>query len=269
MNWIPGRRPARASRGFNWGLGHGRVDLAGSGVVHAMGGMIALAGCLAIGRREQCAVDSAPRTIKWHKTAALLLGTLILIIYWGGWDIRLTPVANLLLAGLAAAIGALLMAVVVRSRVTPATLCRGFLSGIVACTAACIFVDRLGAAAIGAVAGPLMVLSMKFWECRGIDDVTGAISVNGACGLWGLVALGLFADGRYGDGWSGVVRNEWVQRSGSDGVRGLIYGDGSQLLAQLLAAAVVIVFGFGTAYAFFHISNRFVPLRSEASPMSN
>ena len=103
---------------------------------------------------------------------------------------------------------------------------------------------------------------MRFLQRLRIDDVTGAVSVNGVGGLWGLIALGLFANGQSGDGWNAVVRNEWMQNGGSDGVRGLFYGDASQLVAQLLAAVVVAIFGFGTAYiCSSHITNRFVPLK--------
>ncbi len=259
-NWVWGGGWL-AQAGVNWSLGHGAVDFAGSAVVHAMGGMIALAGCIAIGPRDQQSRQSAPQTVPVRKAAALILGTFLLAICWAGWDLREALTQTAFLAGVAGAIGALCTSMLIRRKLTPTAVCQGLLAGIVASSASCVFIDRLAAATIGAVAGVLAVLSLRYWERLGIDDVTGAISVNGVGGLWGLIAVGLFANGQYGPGWNGLERNEWVQRAGSDGVRGLLYGDASQLWAQLLAAAVVIVFGFGIAYTSFRISDRFISLR--------
>jgi Amt family ammonium transporter len=114
---------------------------------------------------------------------------------------------------------------------------------------------------IGAVAGTLVVHSVFFLEKRKIDDPVGAISIHGLSGLWGLLALGLFANGRHGAGWNGVVRSALVERYGSDGVRGLFFGDPSQLMAQLTAAAVLVVFATAIAYVAFGLSQRAAPLR--------
>jgi len=145
-------------------------------------------------------------------------------------------------------------------------LCNGMLAGLVAITAPCAFVDSMGAAIIGAVAGVLVVLSVFFWEKMGVDDPVGAISVHGANGLWGVISVGLFANGKYGLGWNSVNREDAVYGGGlpeavNDGVRGLFYGDVSQLYAQLLDAAVVAVFGFVMAYVWFKFSNLIFPLR--------
>jgi ammonium transporter, Amt family len=103
-----------------------------------------------------------------------------------------------------------------------------------------------------------------FWEHRGIDDPVGAISVHGVNGLWGVISLGLFANGKYGAGWNGVVRDEYVKQFGFDGVRGFFFGDTSQLYAQLLNAAVVAVFGFLAAFVWFKVSNLITPIRVSA-----
>ena len=134
-------------------------------------------------------------------------------------------------------------------------MCNGMLSGLVAITAPCAFVDGRAAAVIGAVAGVLVVLSVFFWERWGVDDPVGAISVHGVNGLWGVISLGIFANGKYGAGWNGVARDEFVKEFGCDGVRGILYGDASQLWAQLLDAAVLAVFGFVMAYVWFKVSN--------------
>ena len=137
------------------------------------------------------------------------------------------------------------------------------LAGLVAITAPCAFVDPWAAAVIGVVAGILVVYSVFFFENSGIDDPVGAISVHGMNGLWGVLALGIFANGQYGAGWNGVVRDEFVKAYGSDGVRGLLYGDASQLFAQLLSCVVVSVFGFAMAYVWFVLSDKITPIRVE------
>ena len=89
----------------------------------------------------------------------------------------------------------------------------------------------------------------------------GAISVHGVNGLWGVLSVGIFATGQYGAGWNGVVRDEMVKLYGSDGVRGLLYGDFSQFFMQVIDAGVAAVFGFAMAYAWFKLSDLITPLR--------
>ena len=109
-------------------------------------------------------------------------------------------------------------------------LCNGMLAGMVAITAPCAFVTAPVAILIGVVAGVLVINSALFIEnVLKIDDPVGASSVHGACGAWGILALGLFADGRYGDGWNGVPGK----------VRGLFYGDGKQFVAECIGILVV------------------------------
>ncbi len=112
---------------------------------------------------------------------------------------------------------------------------------------------------IGAIAGVLVVLSVNFWDNAGVDDPVGAISVHGVNGLFGVISLGIFASGKYGAGWNGVDRftalsdadkEAWVKSVGVayDGVRGALYGDMSQLWAQLISAATVALFGSTRPY---------------------
>ena len=96
---------------------------------------------------------------------------------------------------------------------------------------------------------------------RAADDPVGAISVHGVNGIWGVLALGLFANGKYGAGWNGVVREDMVAKYGMDGVRGLFFGDASQFMAQCLDAVVVAAFGFAMAYAWFKLSDLITPIR--------
>jgi len=96
---------------------------------------------------------------------------------------------------------------------------------------------------IGMVAGTLVVIGVYFWEARGVDDPVGAVSVHGINGVWGLISVGLFADGTYGLGsTSGPL------------VKGLFYGGGAgQLIAQVIGAAVCVAWAFGLGLAMFKL----------------
>src|SRR3989442_7447786 len=108
----------------------------------------------------------------------------------------------------------------------------GPLAVLVAITAPCAFVTAPSAVLIGGVAGVLVCVAVFVIDGKlRIDDPVGAISVHGVNGLWGILALGLLADGTYGDGWNGV----------NGAVRGLFYGDASQFAAQLIGGVANIV----------------------------
>jgi Amt family ammonium transporter len=113
-------------------------------------------------------------------------------------------------------------------------MCNGLLAGLVAITAPCAFVSPAGALAIGLISGVIVVEVAFFVERKlKIDDPVGAIAVHGANGIWGVIALGLFADGSYGDGLNGVAGT----------VTGLFYGGGAgQLIAEFIGAATNLIF---------------------------
>ncbi len=274
-NWVWGGGWL-AQAGANWGLGHGAVDFAGSGVVHALGGMIALAGAMVLGPRiGKFTAEGKPLPLPAHHVPMVVLGTLILVFGWFGFTSgpalaaeqpRISPIAvNTLLAGIAGTIAAMLTLQLKGLKPDTTIMCNGMMSGLVAISAACAFVSGWAAALIGAIAGVTVVFSVFFWERRRIDDPVGAISVHGVSGLWGLIAVGIFANGKSGAGWNGVARDSVLHGVGKDlgydGVRGILYGDASQLLAQLLDAAVLAAFGFLMAYAWFKLSNRLTPAR--------
>ena len=272
-NWVWGGG-FLAQGGIHWGLGHGAVDFAGSGVVHSMGGMTALAGALALGPRIGKYVRGKPQALPGHDIPMVVLGTFILAFGWFGFnpgstlagtDLRISFVAvNTMLASAASAVAAMLTLRAKGLKPDPTMMCNGMLAGLVAITASCAFVDPWAAALIGAVAGVLVVLSVFFLERQGVDDPVGAISVHGASGLWGVLAVGIFATGRYGAGWNGVVRPAFVSTYGFDGVRGLLYGDWSQFLMQVIDCIVVAAFGFAMAFTCFKISDAITPIRVNA-----
>ncbi len=135
----------------------------------------------------------------------------------------------------------------------PSMTANGMLAGLVAITAPCAFVSPIGAAIIGIVAGLIVVGGIVFVErVLKVDDPVGAVSVHGFNGLWGLIALGLFADGSYGDGFNGV----------EGAVRGLFYGGGwGQLGAQAISVVVVACWAFGLMYVFFTIQKKVQGIR--------
>ena len=269
-NWVWGGGWL-AQTGVNWGLGHGAVDFAGSGVVHAMGGIIALAGAIVVGPRIGKYFAGRPQAIPGHNVPMVVLGTFILAFGWFGFnpgstlagtDLRISfVVVNTMLASVTGAVGTHVMLQLNGLKPDPTMLCNGMLAGLVAITAPCAFVDPWAAAVIGLVAGFLVVSSVFFWENRGVDDPVGAISVHGVNGLWGVLSVGVFANGQYGAGWGGVVRDAYVKTYGSDGVRGLLYGDWSQFWAQSLDCVVVATFGFAMAYGWFKLSDLITPIR--------
>ncbi len=232
-NWVWGGGWL-AQLGHNFGLGHGHVDFAGSSVVHMVGGVAALVGAKVMGPRHG-KYDAAgkARPIPGHNIPMAVLGTFILAFGWFGFnpgstlsgtDTHIAVIAvNTMLASATGAFGAYLYMKLRFDTPDVSMLCNGMLAGLVAITAPCAFVTAPAAIFIGLVAGVLVVVSAMFIEnVLKIDDPVGASSVHGTCGAWGIISLGLFADGRYGDGWNGVAGP----------VRGLFYGDPSQFVAE-------------------------------------
>ncbi len=253
-----------AQLGANFGLGHGAVDFAGSSAVHAIGGFSALAGALVIGPRiGKFKADGTPVAIPGHHIPMAILGTIILVFGWMGFngmstlsvgDLRFPIIiANTMLAGAAGCLAAMFLVWKLWGHPDPSMTANGMLAGLVAITAPCAFVTPWAAVIIGTVAGLLVVGSVIFWErIVKVDDPVGAVSVHGVNGLWGMLALGLFADGTYGSGWNGV----------EGAVTGLLYGDAGQFAAQFVASVVVAAWAFATMYVFFKIQSKTTGLRS-------
>ena len=249
-------------------LGVGYVDFAGSGVVHAVGGVAAFTGAIVIGPRiGKFGADGKPRTIAGHHVPMAMLGTFILLFGWFGFNAASTFAAtdvqfavaatNTAIAGAFGSIAAMLYITRKTGKPDPGMMVNGMLAGLVAITAPCAFVDPWAAAVIGTLAAVLIIESVYFFERRGIDDPVGAISVHGVGGLFGLLSVGVFANGTYGEEWNG---------STSKGVKGIIKGDWGQLGAQALGAVtIVVVCGF-MSYAFFAIQNKMTKggIRSKA-----
>ena len=240
-----------ANLGANFGLGHGYADFAGSGVVHAVGGLTALALALVVGPRiGKFTREGKPMAMPGHDLMIVLTGCFILAFGWFGFNpgstlgasgngnLRIGSIAvDTMLAGMAGSFGAMLYMWFRYGKPDASMTGNGLLAGLVAITAPSGFVNPVGAVIIGLIAGVLVCLSVEFVERKmKVDDPVGAISVHGVNGLWGVISVGLFADGKsnYGGAWNGVNGN----------VTGLFYGDAGQLVAQLIGVAALIGFVF-------------------------
>jgi Amt family ammonium transporter len=240
-----------AQLGLNFKLGHGAVDFAGSSVVHMQGGVMALVTAWLMGPRiGKYDSEGRPRPILGHHIPMVMTGTFILAFGWFGFNagsamagtnhrIGLIAVNTMLASGAGALVSTLYLWVRF-GKPDPSMMCNGLLAGLVAITAPCAFVAPWAAVLIGAIAGLLSDWSVFFWERRGIDDPVGAISVHGVSGLWGCIAIGLFADGTF-TGANGMYNGI------AGGVRGMFYGDSSQLTAQLIAAVTCFIWNFVVA----------------------
>jgi Amt family ammonium transporter len=240
-----------ANLGANFGLGHGYADFAGSGVVHAVGGITGLALSMIVGPRiGKFTRDGKPLAMPGHDLMIVLTGCFILAFGWFGFNpgstlgasgngsLRIGSIAvNTMLAGMTGSFGAMFYMWLRYGKPDASMSGNGLLAGLVAITAPSGFVNTVGACVLGLIAGVLVCLSVEFVEkAMKIDDPVGAISVHGTCGLWAVISVGLFADGKsnYGGSWNGVNGN----------VTGLFYGDAGQLVAQLIGVATLIGFVF-------------------------
>jgi ammonium transporter, Amt family len=261
--------------GNNASLGFGYVDFAGSGVVHAMGGIAGLAGAIVLGARiGKYGPDGKPRTLAAHSIPMAMLGTFILLFGWFGFnaastlaatDLRFTVVAvNTAIAAAFGATAAMFYCMKRMGKPDPGMMANGMLAGLVAITAPCAFVQPWAAAVIGILAAVIVVESVFFFERKGIDDPVGAISVHGVGGIFGVLCIGIFSDGHYGAAWN-LTDNATTKGKGVTGIlygSGKLFGSGSfgklgfgQLGSQAIGSLVIIFVMGGIAYLFFKVQN--------------
>ena len=244
-----------ATLGTNFGLGKGYCDFAGSGVVHSVGGLTALALAIIVGPRlGKYNRNGKPNAIIGHDIVLVLTGCFILAFGWFGFNpgstlgasgngnLRIGSIAvNTMLAGMAGGFGAMFYMWMRYGKPDASMSGNGLLAGLVAITAPSGFVNPVCSVIIGLIAGVLVCVSVEFVDrVMKVDDPVGAISVHGANGLWGVISVGLFADGKsnYGGSWNGVTGS----------VTGLFYGDPSQLVAQLIGVSTLLGVVFVMAF---------------------
>jgi Amt family ammonium transporter len=288
-NWIWGGGWL-AHLGSNLELGHGFVDFAGAGLVNLVGGTAALAGILVFklqrGEKRPSPEAVSPLSARAlsvppserevaemppvHLPLLAILGSLLLVVGWLGWalasplnaltDISPAVVAvNLLLAAAGGTLVATLYSWFTTGRADVLMATRGLAIGLVSISAAVSFVPPWAALLTGAVAGLLLPLTIYLLDyLLRLDDSTAAVSMHGLGGLLGLLALGFFADGRYGAGWNGIGATEYLGVLGQ-GVSGYFTARGfqpdwpSQLYAQLVGLGAIFVLTFVLTWLLFQV----------------
>ncbi|TXG35646.1 ammonium transporter [Seonamhaeicola maritimus] len=243
-NWVWNPEGWLAVRGFN--------DFAGSSAVHAMGGFAALAAAIVLGPRiGKYQPDGTSNPIPGHNLPLAAVGGFILWFGWfgfnpgstlsavGNWELIGTVVTNTFLASAAGGVSTMLYTYFRYGQIDVTMAINGVLAGLVAITAGCNVVDSNSAIIIGLVAGVLVDVAVLFFDKIKIDDPVGAIAVHGINGLFGTIAVGLFAS-----------------------ESGLFFGGGIDLLAtQALGVLVIGSFSFLVTYLLMIILKKTVGVR--------
>jgi len=233
-----------------WLANMGFIDFAGSTVVHSIGGWAALAGAIVLGPRlGKFTKDGKARAIPGHSLTLAALGVFILFVGWVGFSPGSTTTAdgtisriavNTFLAACVGSITAMFFAWFKFGKPDIGMTLNGCLAGLVAITAPCYSVTPLGAVLIGAIAGPIVVMSVLFFDKIKVDDPVGAISVHGVCGAWGTIAAALFHENLF---------------------LGLEYDLFSQLTTQLIGVVVAFAWSFTASFIMFKIVAATIGLR--------
>ena len=226
-------------------IGPGFADYAGSGVVHMIGGFLALAGAFVVGPRKGFREGE---DLKGHNMPYVVIGTFILFFGWFGFNINSDSLGlnavNTLLAGAAGAVSAIYIAMIRTGKADIEMGANGALAGLVGITAGCAYVDPWAAVVIGLLAGVIMIAGVHVVKLvLKVDDPVGAISVHGICGAWGLLAVGIFA-------------------TGHNDVEGLIAGNVEQLLPQIIGLLVAAAWGLGAGFILFKAIDMTMGLRA-------
>ncbi|MBI2470832.1 MAG: ammonium transporter [Planctomycetes bacterium] len=236
-------------------FGAGVKDFAGCACVHTVGGIMAFVGAWALGpRKGKYNPDGTPNAIPGHNLVYVVIGTFILAFGWFGFnagstlaatDLRMSVVAsNTFIAAAAGASIMLFLTWAMTGYIDVLFICNGALAGLVAITAPCAYVAPWAAAVIGLLSGLIMRGAVWLVEVKmKVDDPLGAVAVHAANGIWGMLAVGIFADGTYG------------------GVSGLITGSGWQLLAQTIGTGVAMAWAFAWGAAIFFILKYTIGIR--------
>jgi Amt family ammonium transporter len=222
-------------------------DFAGSTAVHTVGATIALFGAIALGPRlgRKFKRDGGGMPAP-HDLNIAAIGAVLLWFGWYGFNPGSTlsamdweGIGRVAMNTTIAASAGGLVAVFYMYRKTKVwdvgMAINGFLGGLVAITAPCYWVDPSAAVIIGAFAGILVPLASDLLEHLRIDDPVGAVPVHGACGIWGTLAVGLFAAGKYGIPTATGADN-------ADPITGIFFGGGTgQLVAQIIGSVSCII----------------------------
>jgi len=246
-NWVWNPNGWLAVRGFN--------DFAGSAAVHAMGGFAALAAAIVLGPRiGKYNSDGTANTIEGHNLPLAAVGAFILWFGWfgfnpgstlgavGNWELIGTVIVNTFLASAAGGISTMAYTYFSYGKIDITMVINGVLAGLVSITAGCNVVSPVSAIIIGLIAGVLVDVAVMFVDKLKVDDPVGAIAVHGVNGLFGTIAVGLFA---------------------IEG--GLFFGGGTSLLfTQLLGVCVIALFAFSLTYVLMLLLKKTIGIRISA-----
>ena len=233
-------------------------DFAGSTIVHSAGGWAALMGAIFLGPRlGKFDSQGKPRALPGHNIGFAVIGVFILWFGWFGFnagselamdDWVAHCIMTTLLAASSGVVGAGSTIWLKTGKLDVGMAANGALAGLVSITAGTGAMNFLGAVISGLIGGVIVVYSIIWIEKKGIDDPVGAISVHGICGVWGTLAVGLFA--RHDDAFLGREN------------AGLFYGGGlEQLLVQFLGALIIAVWVLGASGILFKLMKSTVGLR--------
>jgi len=272
-NWVWGGGWL-AELGREFGFGHGFVDVGGACVVHQSAGVLALVLAIILGPRHGRFGRGKPtNAMPGHNVPFIVVGAIVLLVSWmasnafaadaslqGTVSSAGLAAMNTLLAAMGGLVTTFIQAAWQQNRPEPARLCRGLLGGAVASCGGAGLYDSWAAFLIGCVAALLVQEAMLMLERKRIDDPVGASAVHGAAGIWGVIAVGIFANGTAGDGLNGVEHE----------VRGLLFGGAwHQLAAQILGCAagfaVIYFLGYASVNLVQKILGNRVDLAEEAT----
>ncbi|PYU33694.1 MAG: ammonium transporter [Acidobacteria bacterium] len=254
-----------AQLGINAAMGRGVIDAGGSGTIQAVGGLTALALAWILGpRRGKYSLEGMPTAIPGHNAVLILFGCFLALFGWlglnsagamlftGAAPVRVVLISmNTALAAGAALLAAVLITGLRFGRPDVSISANGWVGGLVASSASCAFVSPVAALVIGGIAGALVTYSVEWFELHfGVDDPGGAISVHAVAGIWGLLAVGIFAR------VPASVMNVAGDLPGASAAR-----DSGQWLAQLVAVATLIGFILPLTYGLNFALNRIWPQR--------
>lgn len=250
--------------GGGWLAELGFHDFAGSTIVHSVGGWAALMGAAFLGpRMGKYTAEGQVSALPGHNLSIATLGCLILWLGWFGFNPGSQLAADLAVPYIAVTTNIAAAAGGVAATFTSWTLSgkpdlsmsiNGILAGLVGVTAGCYVVGYAGAFWIGLIAGIIVVFSVGFFDSIKIDDPVGATSVHLVCGIWGTLAVGLFANG-----------NNFTQGGAEDAIVGLFYGGGvGQLGVQILGIASVGLFTVVATGIFWFVLKSAMGLRVSA-----
>jgi Amt family ammonium transporter len=223
--------------------------------------MFGLAGAIALGPRFGKFTNGKPNAIPGHSITLAALGTFILWFGWFGFNpgstfnahhLRIAMIAvNTNLAAAAGGFTALISVFMKTRKWDVGMAFNGVLAGLVAITAPCAWVEAWAAVVIGLTAGILVVLGVFTLERFGVDDPVGAVSVHGINGIWGLISVGLFADGTYGN-----------YSLDPPFATGLFYGGGfGQIIAQVIGAGICAIWALVTGFILFKVLDAIMGIR--------